>query len=358
MMEQITFDYLGRINENEFMSIMPGWQLVEYWKDGNISYNPDIQRGSKIKKKRNNEEVEEAVYSRANVKKIYKSMVAGDYFVDMITLNVLDDGSSSISDPFEDEQNGGLAVNITGHLQVADGQHRIRALNLLYDSNEKGITNIPLDNFLFPVKVTHYNTKIAQKQFHQFSQGLKISTSRAEYFNSTDRSNIIVRRLMQDSELTGRVEIIKDSIVKSEKRNVVTFASLVNGISMVYKEMTNVQAEALAQYLCEFFDRLFDAVPELVDYESRQQSKETSLKAENLMFYGYIAISKVLKDRENWQQYLPLINQLDLAKESEVWFGKVTKRGTRGLAMVNSLDSRKYLIDKITEQFERLLNNR
>jgi hypothetical protein len=31
--------------------------------------------------------------------------------------------------------------------------------------------------------------KTAQKQFHQFSQGLKISSSRAEYFNSTDRSN-------------------------------------------------------------------------------------------------------------------------------------------------------------------------
>jgi hypothetical protein len=40
--------------------------------------------------------------------------------------------------------------------------------------------------------------------------------------------------------------------------------------------------------------------------------KKLLLKAENLMFYGYIAISKVLKDRENWQQYLPLINQLDL----------------------------------------------
>ena len=136
MMEQITLDYLKRINENEFMSVMPGWLLVEYWKDGTISYNPEIQRGS-IKKYRNNEEVEEAVYSKANVQKIYKSMVAGNYFVDMITLNVLDDGSSSISVPFEDEQNGGLAVNITGHLQVADGQHRIRALNLLYDSNEK-----------------------------------------------------------------------------------------------------------------------------------------------------------------------------------------------------------------------------
>lgn len=163
--------------------------------------------------------------------------------------------------------------------------------------------------------------------------------------------------MQEDSELSTRVEIISDTISKTERRTIVTFATMANAISMVYKEMTNVQAESLSQYLVEFFNGLFNAVPELIDYESRQQSKETSLKAENFMFYGYIAISRVLRNRENWQQYLPLINQLNLAKESEVWFGKVTKRGTRGLAMVNSLDSRKYLIDKITEQFEALLSN-
>ncbi|MDK2799617.1 MAG: hypothetical protein PWP27_2430 [Clostridiales bacterium] len=356
-MEPITLDYLFRINEKEFLTVIPGWQLVEYWDDNTISYNPEIQRGSRIKKKRNNEEVEEAVYSKANVKKIYKSMVAGNYFVDMITLNVLDDGNSSISEPFYDETNEGRAVNITGQIEIADGQHRIRALKMLNDSNEKGITNIPLESFIFPVKITHYDLKTAQQQFHQFSKGLKISSSRSEYFNATDHSNEIVRQLMRNSELTGRVEIVRNTITKRERRNVVTFATMVNAIKMVYKEMTNAQAQELAGYLCEFFDGLFNTVPELLDFESRQQSKETSLKAENFMFYGYLAISKLLRGKENWQQYLPLINELDLAKESEVWFGKVTKRGRNGFAIINSTDSRAYFIEKITEQFEQLLQN-
>lgn len=356
-MEQTTFDYIEKIGEKEYLTLIPGWQLVEYWDEGIISYNPEIQRGSRIKKKRNNQEVEEAVYSKANVKKIYEAMVSGNYFVDMITLNVLNDGNSTISDCFYDTNNEADSFTVTGKLEIADGQHRIRALKMLNDSNEKGITNIPLESFIFPVKITHYDIKTAQQQFHQFSQGLKISSSRSEYFNATDHSNEIVRQLMRNSELAGRVEIVRNTITKRERRNVVTFATMVNAIKMVYKEMTNAQADSLSQYLCEFFDELFNTVPELLSYESRQQSKETSLKAENFMFYGYTAISKVLRDRENWQQYLPLINQLDLSKESEVWFGKVTKRGTRGLAMVNSLDSRKYLIEKTTEQFEDLLQN-
>src|SRR5699024_11370766 len=107
-------------------------------------YNPEIQRGTKIIVK-NNQEIEEAVYSKANVKKIYKSMVEGNFFEDMITLNILNDGESSISDIFYDELSDKNVISITGEINIADGQHRIRALKMLKESNEKGITNIPLD---------------------------------------------------------------------------------------------------------------------------------------------------------------------------------------------------------------------
>ena len=355
-MMEFTFDFLARLKDNAYLTMLDGAQLVNLWEDGIISYNPEIQRGNRIKIK-NNEEIEEAVYSKTNVKKIYAAMVAGNYFEDLITLNLLDDGNSSVSDVFYDETNEFNAFTTYGKIDIADGQHRIRALKMLSDSNEEGITNIPLTEFNFPVKITHYDTKTAQQQFHQFSQGLKISSSRTEYFNTSDHSNEIVRKLMRNSDLAGRVEIVRNSIIKSEKRNVVTFATLVNAIKMVYKDMTSAQAESLGQYLCQFFNELFNEVPELIDYERRQQSKETSIKTENIMFYGYIAISKAIRERDNWEQYISLINQLDLNKDSELWFGKVTKRGRNGLAMVNSLDSRKYIVEKIIEQFEELLNN-
>lgn len=357
-MREIEFDIIFAINRNEdvYMTILDGYQLVEFWDDGIITYNPEIQRGTKVRI-RNNEEIEEPVYSNSNVKKIYKSMVEGNFFEDMITLNVLNTEESRISDAFYDESSDTNVIAINGEINIADGQHRIRALKMLKETNEKGITNIPLDSFAFPVKITHYDIEKAQQQFHQFSQGLKISSSRSQYFNTADHSNEIVRELMRNSELSGRIEIVRNTITKSEKRNVVTFATMVNAINMVYREMTNAQARQLAIYLCEFFDEVFNQVPELLDYESRQESKETSLLAENFMFYGYVAISKVLRDIENWQQYIPLINQIDLHKESEIWFGRVTKRGRNRLAIINSNDSRNYFVEKISEQFEQLLEN-
>ncbi len=273
-MSETTFDIIFAINRNEdvYMTILDGYQLVEFWDDGTISYNPEIQRGTKVRI-RNNQEIEEAVYSNANVKKIYKAMVEGNFFEDMITLNILNNEESSISDVFYDDSSDTNAITINGEINIADGQHRIRALKMLKESNEKGITNIPLDTFAFPVKITHYDIRKAQQQFHQFSQGLKISSSRSQYFNTTDHSNDIVRELMRNSELSGRVEIVKNTIIKSEKRNVVTFATMVNAIQMVYREMTNTQARQLAVYLCEFFDEVFNQVPELLNYDSRQESK-------------------------------------------------------------------------------------
>jgi hypothetical protein len=148
-------------------------------------------------------------------------------------------------------------------------------------------------------------------------------------------------------------------ISKKEHRNLVTFATLLNAIELVYTDIeTNVQANSLAEYLTEFFNVLINSVPEFGNYQLRQESKLTSLKAENFTFYGYISLSKLLRDRENWQHYIPLVNNVDFSKESETWFGSVIKRGRRGsLSIINSSDSRKYMVDKSKEKFEELMSN-
>ena len=71
------------------------------------------------------------MYSKANVKKIYTSMLSGQYFTDMITLNILADGSEKIE--LDDE--GNLIVD--GEINISDGQHRIRALATILEGNER-----------------------------------------------------------------------------------------------------------------------------------------------------------------------------------------------------------------------------
>ena len=231
---------------------------------------------------------------------------------------------------------------------------------MILEGNEKGDLAFDLSELKFPVKITNYDVQTAQQQFHQFSQGLKISSSRAEYFNQTGLANIVVRELMKSSDLAGRVEVVRNSISKNDERHIVTFATLVNAIEIVYKDLeTRVQALELSKYLAEFFNELINLMPELHNYEKRAKSKETSLIGENFMFYGYVAISKVLREKENWKEYLPLVNELDLSKSSKQWYGDVIKRGKeRGYTIVNNNESRKTFTNKIEKMFKKLLNEK
>ncbi len=281
-------------------------------------------------------------------------MLSGQYFTDMITLNILADGNEKIE--LDDEGN----LNVNGEINISDGQHRIRALAMILESNDKGNTDFDLTELKFPVKITNYDVQTAQQQFHQFSQGLKISSSRAEYFNQTGLANIVVRELMKNSDLAGRVEVVRNSIPKKDEKHIVTFATLVNAIQLVYEDLeTRVQALELSKYLAEFFNELINLIPELHDYEKRAKSKETSLIGENFMFYGYVAISKVLREKENWKEYLPLINELDLLKSSKVWYGEMIKGGKeRGYAIINTNESRQKFINKIVRMFKKTIKRK
>ncbi|QUH22229.1 hypothetical protein HYG84_18260 (plasmid) [Alkaliphilus sp. B6464] len=344
-----------QIGEKEYLTYITGKDLVEFWIDKKIGYNPRIQRGVKLKVNRD-EEIKVPVFSLANVKKIRDKILMGNYFTDMITLNLLENGEE-----YFEYKNGDLII-YEGETDLADGQHRTRALHMIKMSNDLKDTSFDLSKIIFPLKITHYDEKTAQQQFHQFSLGLKISRSRSEYFNATDYSNIVVRELMNNSDLADRVEIVSNSISKKDTKHIVTFATLVNAIEETYKIGTKKQAKELAKYLCQFFDELIDEIDELHDYDKRIESKETSFIGENFMFYGYVSISKILKGMENWKEKILLIKELDLFKGSKIWFGQVTKHtggkvnnANHGFGIINNKQSRNYMINKAAEEFERAL---
>ena len=96
MAEKVKFSPVMRLGEAEFMTHMTGSELLRLWLDGIIEYNPEIQRGSKIKLDKDKNEIKVPVFSTANVKKIYQAMLDGNYFTDLITLNIMKDGTEQV----------------------------------------------------------------------------------------------------------------------------------------------------------------------------------------------------------------------------------------------------------------------
>lgn len=352
-MIKVTLNNVLRISGNEYLTEMKAEYLLKMWANEEIKYVPEIQRGSVTKYDKKDNKTEVPVYSKSNINKIYNAMVSGNYYSDMLTFNIDVDNDNEIK-----YNNGDLEIS-ADCLEISDGYHRIRALEKVKESNDAGITNIDLDNFKFPIKITYLDTGKAQQQFYQFSQGLKISSSRSEFFNSVDLANILVKRLMEhDKALDGLVETVKNNIAKSDKQHLVTFATLVNAIksSITLDDMNEV--DKWEAFLNEYFKELIELVPELNDANLRLQSKESSFVGENFMFYGYAEIAKILFDHSNWKDKLSLILKLDLNKGAKIWYGKVTKELKDGkFGIVNNNESRNTFRNKINKEFNKLLKD-
>ena len=63
-MSEYVFKNVNQIGEKEYQAIIDGQELAEMWMDGIITYNPEIQRGTKVKRGKDNTETEVAVYSK------------------------------------------------------------------------------------------------------------------------------------------------------------------------------------------------------------------------------------------------------------------------------------------------------
>lgn len=344
------FQNVLKLNDKEFITVLPAQQIVDMYRNGILRYNKDIQRGIQIKIKRG--QIEEIpVFSQLHVKKIKEAILNDEFFVSLLTFNVLNKGNSKL---FYYENERVLEVR-DDHLDIADGYHRIRALVDIDDSNSNHITNYDLSQLVFPIKITHFTLEEIQMHFYQSTLGLKISSSRAEFFNSKAPANIIVKHLMQSS-LKDKVEVTKNVINKKDIYHIVTFATLVNAINMVYNPTSVQDIQPLYKYLDEFFTELFKLSPVFTDYKERLSSRENSLIAENFMFYGYIAISKVLKDYPNWKELMPLILQIDMDKDSPQWLGVIIKKGRDDKKIIiNSSDTRRKMIYMCTEIMKQLI---
>lgn len=357
-MKTIQFNNVHKLNEKEYMTFLSGEDLLSSWVENNIEYIPEIQRGIVTTQNKSGENIEKPVFSYANVKKIKKHIEDNTFYVNQITLNILDETEIAY-----DDDNKVLSVE-DGIIALLDGQHRIRALEEIQKQNEKDDDYfVNLKDLVFPVKITNYSKEKAQEQFYQFTLGSKISSSRIEFFNNKDYSNKITKELYNDSILKDKIETVKNNITKKEKDNIVSFATLKNAIETHFNTNSFVsdhEYENTSEFLKEFFEELFFLVPEFNDYEERMNLKaENNFKCENVTFYGYLAVAKYLETKENWKELLANINEINFDKTQEPWISSVIKpnQDRTTYSIVNNNQSRKDIANIMLKLFKEKISD-
>lgn len=353
---EYTFRNVTQLKKDEWLTTLSGKEIANLWNEGTIVYNPNTQRGTTVKRNKQGELEEVAVYSLKNVKEIQKKIISGDYYPDTIVLNVIKNDKNKLTVEGND-------LKVEGQINILDGQHRCISLSLIQQSNNivGDDSSCDLSKLMFPIKITNYNVEQSQQQFYQYQLGLKISRSKAESFNKKDGVNRIVTALNTHGALKDKIDTNKTSIAKNDETHIVTFSTLVEAIKQSFGIMSNETREKeVLNFLLVYFEELFKIFPELSDHEARTLSKQYALTCENFMFYGYIELAALLyldrNDGKVWKSKLQKLDDMNFSKLEEdelnpIW-SSVLRLGVNGkVAIINNKTTRRLVGVILKEQF-------
>lgn len=318
------------VKNGKIVGLITGRELVTLWKEQGITYNPIIQRGTKQVKK--NGVIEEvAVCSEMNIIEIANKMASNDYCCDTITLNISNCEYSIVGKE--------LIINKTSkdsEVNVLDGQHRNKGLLLVDQMIQEGKdVECNLEDMVFPLQIETLEIEKAQNAFSQFTKGLKISTTRREFFDNNNPYTIFAKDLVVKSRYADKVETVKDNIKSTDK--LVSFGNITNGLKNILK--IEQLTDDLKDYMIQFLN-ILEGIME------RTPNDKNSMLKENITYYGYFAMATKMFNKNiplSEERVSNLIKSIDMNKGSDLWLGKVTLQGKTGLNVTNKKDTRKYV---------------
>ena len=264
--------------------------LGELFLNKTIIYDGSLQRGYKINKKGELVDIAKA----SKIKEILQEMISGNLHGGTIVLNYHKEFDKEFGKPlvYNEEKNtlsGELPLN------VLDGQHRLKACVKYIQLYEKNKVIENPSTFEFPVTIEYLTREGASDLFNEYaSKPLKISKSRADYLDINDFSNYLVKKVINNSEMRGKIDCVSTT---HKGYYISTFSALISSINLYLKPATIEQANVISEYLIKFFNTLINIFPDIlgnISAEQRMKMRKNNLHAEILTMYGYAAIAKNL----------------------------------------------------------------
>lgn len=278
--------------------------LATLANEGIIFYNEKTQRGLVQRSKGL-----EPYLKKSKIKQIYSKLISGELNGSLITLNarIVKDEKGNITNPLVDYDEENHILSGTGKLDAVDGWHRINACQFWLKKWEKNQELPSPWEYSFVTVVENMEESKAGLLFVEYgSTPTKISSSKIKFLDINDYANMIVRNLMNNSQLRGKIEIEKN--ITKGTNNIVTFSTLNDAIKKCYKIATEDDVKSITNHLILFFNKLInlysDYFGNMEQSERDIMRKKDNLTLELLMFYGYVSISTRLYSKENWESKL------------------------------------------------------
>jgi hypothetical protein len=293
--------------------IFPGYyqtsataQYIEKLNKANmLIYNPNAQRGMKVTKKK----IGISIDSK-KVEQIENRMLNGEQFPDDLKFNILKNGEEKFN---YNPKTKILTIFEGSILNILDGAHRNAANALALSKN-------PDLQFIWPIKISNFTEIKAHNFMVQIDRQTPIPKDVISIKDYSKNENLVLDKIIDSRGDLSNTTKDTDSFVKSD-RGLVSKPIIAEAIKDNYGNQLDsaMNRDTIASWIVEFTNYLMGVFSNefiVNPYEVKKTSYINNLN----MFYGYIALSSILRDNKDWKEILKQkIESIDFNIDNPMW---------------------------------------
>jgi hypothetical protein len=329
----LTLYYMVEIIPNKIWQGYLSAQEINRWNMANlITYNFRTQRNPKI-----TVSGEKINIDTAKIEEIKERLLSGIQFPDQLKFNLLRNGE----DKFNYNSKSKTLVILSGIINIFDGYHRKTANSLAIEENPDLVFN-------WPVIITNMSEKEAHDYMVQIDKQKPIKKEYIESMDYNKTENLAVDAII-DNKFSDFAKTIKedDNYIRLNraltKKSIIATAIKENYSNQIKNTM---DMRNISGWVVEFMDYLMGSYSEEF-ITNPYKIKKTSFINHKNMFFGYIALSKVLYGKDDWRDSLKkVVDSIDFNLGNSLW---------KDIGLIGNNDANKTLRYKLYNLFEEAL---
>lgn len=245
--------------------------------------------------------------NKKTVAEIQERLLAGKQFPTTIVVNVLHDGQDKVN---YNEKTGDLTI-LSGVKNMVDGQHRKVANSLAIEKN-------PDLDFNWILVITNYSEIKAQEYMVEINKQQKMKPEHIKSLDISSYGNLVVDTI-KDIPTCEFATTIRDSDAELKFGGLTKKSILATAIEDNYKITNRLQVKPIAEHIAKIMDYILGLyIKEFII--NPEETKELSYINNKNMFYGYVALSKVVYEDKDWENSIEeIMNLINFNKNNQIW---------------------------------------
>ena len=282
-------------------------------ENGVIQLNAEMQRESEITVYKGIF-VSHISYNDNRADEISQSILSDDFHGDTIRLILIDDEEAK----YEINQETQELIIYSGNIALIDGNHRLKGAEKALSINE----NLELK---LPVIFSIGSVRVGQKIINQSEKRQPINKQHSDLYGDEIKDNIV--RGLVSSDNIDKVYKFRATTQEINKGAGFVCENILSEYIKKYYDINGIskkQENNIKNWLVEFFNELADHFGQ--DFKSYQKVKDIRWNVSQYTFAGYIYLSSILQNKENWEQQLSnILDSIDFSIGNQPWKNGVQK---------------------------------